>query len=415
MNLNKFTYNLFYLLLFSPILSYITLAILGIGPITAYFIYAFSAYGIYFTIINAKRIIFPKLLILLICYSIFLSIWEIINGGLAFRGLIQIIFNKPIMAIVFIIIIIYNTHFSTTFIKNSIQIFKITVFIAAIVSTIQIIEFSFLDASPIWAQGKLGDTLMGNIYEDRRNSIFGYVNQNELGLSYMPLLSVLIGSILFERKKYTYAFLTLGAITAFLSNNRYVIIAFFLITLQLILHKKKKASAIFMYVLSTSIILIISIQILTLFGYNISDWFSLRLFHEGSIQETTRYKAIDNFLIFFHRHIFWGTGVFITDEIRAASRSIGSSQIHVGYLAHLVSYGLVGSFFLFGFWFLLAKKLFQSARQTNFWGSFIAFSIFLWANFTLVYYSIFFYGIIYALIFDKYYSDIYNFKNKLIK
>ncbi len=412
--ITQITYNLFYLTLFFPVLSYITFGVMGLNIITDYFEYIFFLYGVFFILFNKKKIKFPSILYFLIFYSLLLSIWEIKNGGLDNRGFISIILNKSITSVIFIVVIIYNTNFDRSFIKRSIFIIKITVIFAAITSVIQIIEYSFLDANPIWSHGKFGDTLIGNLYEDRRNSIFGYVNQNELGLSYMPLLSVLIGFMLYQRSKLYYLFLFLGGITAFLSNTRYVMIAFIFITFQILLVKKLKVSGVLTYLLIIAISSFLLLQFFSFLGYDIIAWSNTRLFHEGSIQETTRYKAIYNFLIFFPRNIFFGTGVFITDEIKAASQAIGSSQIHVGYLAHLVSYGIIGSLFLFGFWFSLARKLFISAKQSKYWGSFIAFAIFLFANVTMVYYSIFFYGIFYALIFDKFFSDKQKFELKNI-
>ena len=152
-------------------------------------------------------------------------------------------------------------------------------------------------------------------------------------------------------------------------------------------------------------------------GYDFLDWYNTRLLAEGSIKETTRFKAIENFIVFFPREPIFGTGVHLTDEILSASKSVGSSQIHVGYLSHLVSYGLVGSFFLFGFWYLIAKKLLITAKQTNYWGSFFAFLTFLWAQATLVHFSIFYYGLIFALVFDKYIQDRhkYNIGKEFLK
>ena len=101
-------------------------------------------------------------------------------------------------------------------------------------------------------------------------------------------------------------------------------------------------------------------------------------------------------------------GQMITDEIKRASQAIGSSHIHVGYLSHLVAYGIVGCFFLFGFWFLLVKKLYRTAKQTNYWGSFFAFLTFLWAFATFSHSSIFLYGLIFALVFNKYFEDKFS-------
>lgn len=391
-------------MLLSPLLSYITFGLLGLKSITYYFMLFAFFYGIIFIIIKGKTIKIPGMLYLLIMYSVYISIWSFANGGFERRGLYQVIINKDITSTIFILIIIYNTYFSERFIKRSISFFKITVILAVIVSLIQVVNYSFLDANPIWSKGVVEKILSGDLYTNRRGSIFGYVNLNEMGLSYLPLLSVLIGILLYHRNRFYYVFLILGGISAFLTNARYVMIAFILITLQILIAQKVKIITLVKFIILISITGFLLIQILLYLGYDFNDWFNNRLFAEGSIIETTRYKAIGTFLKFFPQHVFFGSGG-VTEEITAASNAVGSSQIHVGYLAHLVYYGITGSVLLFGFWFLLAKKLFKTAKLTNYWGSFFAFLSFLWANATLVGFSIFFYGIIFALVFDKYISD----------
>jgi len=145
--------------------------------------------------------------------------------------------------------------------------------------------------------------------------------------------------------------------------------------------------------------------ILSILNFDVTNWFYERLFSEGSIKNTTRYAALENFLIFFPNAVLFGTGVHLTVEIELASRFSGSSQIHVGYLAHLISYGIIGSIFLFTGWLLFLKKLYLNAKHTRFWGAFFAFSIFLFANTTLVSYSFYSYGLIFAFVFDKYFVD----------
>lgn len=93
----------------------------------------------------------------------------------------------------------------------------------------------------------------------------------------------------------------------------------------------------------------------------------------------------------------------LTNQIEAASRAVGSSQIHVGYLSHLVSYGIIGSFLLFSFWFLLAKDLYRKAKLTKYYGPFFAFIIFLFTNLTLVDFNLFYPGIFIAFVFSEYY------------
>ena len=95
----------------------------------------------------------------------------------------------------------------------------------------------------------------------------------------------------------------------------------------------------------------------------------------------------------------------MTSEIIAESRKVGSSHIHVGYLSHLTAFGLIGCFFLFGFWYLLIRNLFKTARYSHYWGSVFAFLAFLWSFTTMSQSSIFYYGIIWAFVFDKYYIE----------
>lgn len=393
-------------MLLSPLLSYITFGLLGLRDITFYFRIFVLFYGIFFVLHLGNKIKIPKPAYLLILYIIFLFIWTFYNGEMDRRGVMNILINNVNISILFIIIIIHNTRFSERFTNNSILIFKITVILAAIVSVIQVFDYSFLDANSLWNIGKFRNTLLGNIYLFRRSSIFGYVNQNEIGLSYMPLLAVLVGFLLHNRKKIFFFFLILGGISATLTNARYVIIAFLIITLQIFIFYKVKAAGVVKYILMALILLTILYSSLGYLGYDINKWNKERLFEEGTIKNTSRYLAYEIFLEYFPQKPLFGTGVHLTDEIvRTLARR--SSQIHVGYLSHLVSYGIVGSFFLFGFWFLLAKRLYRTAIKTNYWGSFFAFLTFFWAQVTLVFFSIFFYGLIFALVFDKYFNDKY--------
>jgi len=410
LSITKTTQFLLFLLLFSPLFSYISFGILGLESITFYFKFVFCFYGCFFVYKKWKVIHFSALHYFWICYILYIIIWSFYNGIYERSGFLT---NKNLIYIstLFIIIIIYNTNFEERFIKNSILIIKITVIVAAIVSLIQFYNSSFLDANPLWDKwGGFESAFTGTLYEVRRSSIFGYVDQNEIGLSYMPILSVLIGFLLYNKTKFFWFFLILGGISAVLTNGRYIMFAFILITLQILIYQKSGIKGIVKFIFFIFFIFLFFYQVLDILGYDFNAWYNQRLLSEGSFNETTRYKAYENFLFFFPKNPYFGTGVHLTEEIKEASKAVGSSQIHVGYLSHLVSFGIVGSFFMFGFWFLLAKKLYKSAKYTKYWGSFFAFLIYLWAQTTLVYYSIFFYGLIFAFVFDKYVKD--NYSNK---
>lgn len=408
LKLNRVTSSLFYLMLFTPFLSYITYGLLGLPIITYYFKVIFCFYGMFILIKKWPAIKIDAILYFYIGYTIYILVWSFFNGYFEAKGLINSR-NLEYLSTISILFVVYNTKFSSLFIKRTILIFKVTVVVAALASLIQVFNYSFLDAGPIRYINEIGDTLQGNIYLDRRSSIFGFMDPNELGLSYIPLLSLLVGILLYNRNKEYLYFLILGGISSFLSNNRYVMIAFLIIGMQILVFQKIKFKGIIKYFLLSFVVLLVLYQLLKYLGYNLNDWYNERLFAEGSLKETTRYKAISNFITFFPKAPFFGVGIHMTKEIKEASNALGSSQIHVGYLAHLVSFGLVGSYLLFGFWISLAKKLYETAKLTNYWGSLFAFLTYLWAQATLVNYSIFFYGLIFALIFDKYFMDCHQY------
>jgi hypothetical protein len=389
-------------MLFSPILSYITYGLMGKDSITYYFQVFVIFWGVIFILIKNIKIHLSLVYYFLIAYILYVITWSFFNGLFAQKGL----FNDKNLAnisILSIIIIIYNTKFTDKFIKNFLFLSKLTIILAVTASIIQVFNSNFLN---VWERYNdfSPSVYNGDTYTDRRTSIFGYINPNEIGLSFIPLLSVTVGLLYFNNDKKYFLFLIFGGIIAILSNSRYVIVGYIIISLILLKSKNLKMSLIKYFLISFALFIIL-MQGLSYLGYDFNAWYENRLFAEGSIYETTRYKAWGNFVKFFPENIFWGTGVNMTNEIEMASNAIGSSQVHVGYLAHLLSFGIIGSFLLFGFWFLLARKLYKNAKKTMYWGSFFAFSTFLWSNFTLVYYSIFFYGIIFAFVIDKYLID----------
>jgi len=391
-------------MLLSPLLAYIYIVHLKLPKTLLHFyVFFILLYGFFF-ILKKKNILFPKYLWLLLLYAVYRFIWLQI-ADVDYHILTHIYYSILNFSILFVVLIIYNTNFSDSFKRNSILIIKITVVLAAIVSIVQVFNSNLLNAWPHWRPDK---DMTLDIYSYHRLSIFGFITQNALGLSFIPLLSVLVGYMLYVKDKKYYIYLILGGISAFLSNSRYIMVGFLIITFIVLAAQKIKIVGFFKYAFVLCVIGFFLYQALSFSGFDFKNFYENRLLPEGSIYETTRYKAIKNFLIFFPKTPIFGTGVHLTDEIKEASRNIGSSQIHVGYLSHLVSYGMIGSIFLFGFWFMLAKKLYSTAKFTGYWGSFFAFLMFFWAQVTLVYYSIFFTGLIFALVFDKYFKDKYK-------
>ena len=404
--MNRQVKILLYSMLIFPLLGYIYLQIGLPKSITQLYVFIFFFYGLYFYA-TKKIILVPKFLYPLAVFMLYFPIRAHIAGAYADKNILTIIYYDILHLSTFLlVVIIYNTKFEDKFIRTSIKIIKVTIIIACLVSIIQVFDRTFLDLT--YLQNSNDDILL-NQYLFRRESIYSYTS-NALGLSFIPLVAVFLGYSLFSKNKNYFVYIIGAGLVALLSNGRYIIIGFFIISLQIILNSKTKIAGIIKYATSAMIGILILYLMLIYLGYDLEQWFSDRLFREGNLEGTTRYKALITFGIFFPQAPFFGTGANLTDEIELVSGLFGSSQIHVGYLSNLVSYGVVGCSFLFGFWFLLARHLFQNAKKNKYWGSFFAFLTFIWAQATLVLPTIFFYGLIFALIFDKHYSDQYKIR-----
>ncbi len=403
---NTITEFIFLILLFTPFLSYITFGIYGKENFIYYFQIFIIFYSTFLLFYNKLfNIYIPKYLYFLFFYILYILFWSFFNGTFEKKGFFFSEIREQI-AVFFILLLINNIKISDKFIKTSIQIIKATIIIAFLVSIYQFFNPSFFDASELYRfkYFEKPNIDISNPYEGRRTSIFGYTDLNDIGLSFLPILSVFLGYYSHNKNK-AYLYFALGMVIAALSNTRYIIIGVVFLIFPLWKGSNFRIKHYLLNILTLSIVFIFTIILIQLIGYDLLDWFNVRLFAEGSIIKTTRFGALENFLIFYPQTPIVGTGVHMTPEIALASKFVGSSQIHVGYLSHLVSYGIIGSFLLFGFWISLTKELFKNAKISKYWGSFFAFIIFLWANLSLVMYSIFFYGLIFAIIFDRYFKE----------
>lgn len=406
LNLTKTTYFLLQSMLFSPFLSYITLGVLNLNPIDFYYRIIFVLYGFIF-VITQKNIVIPKFALFALIWVIYHFIWTMINGGdMGMGGFIGAFIKSPHLAIFFILVIIYNTKFSRKFILRTITIFKITVVIAFCVSIIQLFDSSFLNASHLWSWLQDVNIQESSQYVVRRHSIFGYIDLNAVGLSFLPILAILIGVLLYRKIKSQIFYLILGGVVSFLTNTRYIMLGFVITSMEFLMSGKSRIQSSVKFTILVVAMFFLGIQLFELFGYNISEWLDARVFREGSVEQSERYASYLVFLQFFPEYFIFGNGNIMAEEIVRVSTNLGTPFIHVGYLAYLVSYGIVGCFFLFGFWFLLFKKLLKTAKATQYWGSLFAFLTFLMSFATMVEVSIFFYGLIFALVFDKYFSDM---------
>jgi hypothetical protein len=393
---NKIARGLFLILLFSPILGYFYTETFLL-PKTINYSLSFVFFILGFLYIFKKNLKIHSFIVLYFLFAVYKLIWNIdVLSDDNIKILTRIWYYISDFSIVAMLIIIYNVTFTEKFIEISKKIIFITLILAAIVSIIQVFDMSFFN----YYNREYLENL--DIYTYRRGSIFSYIHISSAGYDFLPLLAITLSVLLMNKnKKFIICFIS-GGIVAFLSNNRYIMICYVFLYIMLYVYYKKNRLKYSLYVIIT--VLGFYYFLTNIIGYDLVEWYNERLLAEGSIQETTRYKAISNFIKFFPQHPWFGFGEQ-TYEIRKASSLVGSSHIHVGYLSHLVNYGIVGCSFLYGAWFLIMRKFYKTAKETNYWGSFFAFCCLLIAFATYSNSSIFFYGFMFAFIFDKYYND----------
>jgi len=400
----------FYLLAFTPIIGYLLRGLYGlkVAAITLFgniALFVVILMTIKFGYLALKK---PKYFMLGMLFAIYWFIWGQFNGIVEFSGLPKLIFANPFLLILFVFIIIENTSFSERFIKRLILLFKITIVISFIVSLIQVL----VDSHFFYPQQLIEETdTMSELgfYEIRNQSIFGYLDQNDIGLSFVPIISLFVGYHFYNKNNLIFMiFVIIAGLVCFLTNGRYVMINFILIFCQVFFLKNLTLFKKIRYLVSSVILIGLIITGLTYLGYDINDFWEERIMSESG---NSRIIAFDMFGRFFGEHPLFGTGVRTNNELMSALYG-RSSQIHVGYLSAFFEWGIVGASLIFIYWYRIAKDLYKKAKLSLFYGAFFGFMTFLIANTVLVQYTILFYGLIYCFVFSKYYYNIAGFENK---
>lgn len=405
--------GLVWLMFLSPLLSYITFGVLGAYSFLYYLRPLTIIGGAILIATNARSIVIPKEARFMFLFFLFRLGWNTyINSGLV--GAAKFILKSNELSMVMIFIIVANSVITSKDLQRYIKVMKLIVILTVVGSVWQVIDPDFMNA---WAlrndDTKYLRRVLGDIYSHRRASIFGYIHPNALGLSFIPTASALIGLLLWQGKqRLALMFLLLAALSAGLSNARYIMAGFVIISFQLLLVGGFRISNVMKYSISVIMAAIVAVIGLGYLGYDFGTWFEERLFAEGDISKNTRVQALFNFLRFFPDAPFLGTG-HLTEEIERASNAVGSSHIHVGYLSHLVYYGVVGCSLLFGSWFLLGRKLLTTARISRYWGSFFGFAMFLFAFATMSESSLVFLGIVIGLVIDRYVRSVTQSGNEM--
>jgi len=393
-------------MLFSPLISYYTQTYFGINSNTVFGVLTYPL--LFLTLVRASynkdlnigSYVMPGFL-----FGIYLFIWSYYNGeihsGEMYSGLKVVLLNNRYLQSTAILVLIYNTSIDDRFISTVIFMFKLTVFVAFIVTIIQITLDPFFLTSAT-STHEYWYLRHNSVITNQNVSIYGFL-WHEIDYSFLPIVTLLTGYLILTNKKFI-IYIFLGALVAIGTNSRTTMLAFITASLPYIWNHRHRFTGVIKYIALGLVGLLIFMIILNNIGYDLHNWVVKRLMSDSY---TTRINAFIAVAQHIPENIWFGTGSMKNSlDVNWKLKMFGGTQIHNAYLAHFVYQGILGLGFLMWFYFALLKKLLWNARKTKYYASLIGYIIFLQVQLTTIPFGgIFAYGLIYCFIFDKYYYD----------
>lgn len=404
--INKVNRYVIYAFAVYPLLSFILVKLtnIGAGNLLGALLY-FLALFVLFTR-EVKEVNFPTYLKYFLLFTVFTIYSDWINGNIT--EFIKYLYLNNIIKSFLILIVLENTYLDERLMKRLRKIMY-----AILVLSFVVILIQALFSPKFFVTDKVIEYLSSSLSPQKRySSIFSWSGDVSLGFSIPFIISILISeNYLDGQPKKNYLIYVLGFIITFLHKFRWVMISTLLVTLQTVNYSAGKVRSYIKYTFGLLLILVVSYNVMLFSGINVDKVIEDRILESDKKQledksASTRLLAFVMFAKFFPQNPIFGTGGIQTDALK---RSLGgrSSQIHVGFLSLFYYYGIVGGVFYLAFLFYLIKRLLFIAKRTKYWGSFYAMLTFITANLTLVSFDMYRMGIILAIVFHKYYEQLY--------
>lgn len=392
----------FYILLFYPILGYYTHRVLKSPPF--YFLFIMILISSFFTfndIYRIKPIKFPSYLKYfgLFCLLEFFTKYIVNNVTIGLNG--YIVMSLQYQVSFLILLIIENITFSRKFKDNSVKIMKYLIYFAAITSVIQYFNHSFI--VNIKTHYGLDDNIVG--YARRIYSIFtwgDHIGTRYFAVGLIIFYSIVLVENLGKTRTKILIIISVG-IVVLLSQTRVAMVTYIISTLLLASSRFSFKNIIYIILLLLAIDLFIN-----LINFDFDYFFTNRL---QSDSVNTRIEAFYHFAEVFPQNPFWGTGKILTNELyKIYGRA---TRIHNGFLIIPFTYGIFAAFFYYLFLIHLGIRLYSTARKSKYYASFVGFICFITANFAVNINHFIEPGLVFMIIFNKYFDDRLALDNNL--
>lgn len=327
-------------------------------------------------------------------------------------GLLKFLYSNPFILTLMAFLVVENTHFPPRWIRLATWVLGLTLITAAVVSLVQIFDPLFFRKSDSFISG-LTYERMKDFYGNNqgietgevsrflmgyRASIYSFVDPISVGMDGIAIFSLLLALKTGSRLK-SLIWVFAAALISFLSSSRWIMVNFLVVASQNIWIKKNIVWNAFKYAFYFIGLLMVLVPVAEFAGIDIHKFTKERLMSNDA---STRILAFTVFSKVFPDHPIIGTGGADTSKMTHLLKG-RSSQIHVGYLKLFYYYGLVGGLIFLTFLVSLLLRMWKMARESHYWGGFFAILAFFVANFTLVQFSLFYTGLLLAIIFSNHF------------
>lgn len=400
-----------------PLYGYMVVSFLHSDPdyLSGLVIYGLGAELLITKFRNNENLRLPGYLLLLGLFTLYIFISKIFISDVVIEtGLITYLYRDGFLRATVTLLIIENTRFDRKALDTSLKVLFWILIAAAGVSIIQIDNPLFFRNGG-WLNGygsfeqyeqylqNLGPFYIDDVRpvkEGYRYSIYSWISGISVGLDALAIFSILLGIRTLPKLKRYFLIISAGLVSI-LSSSRWIMLNFIVIFYQRILGKSNRIFYSLQLIFTLAIILATVALTANFLGVDLNQFFKNRLLDSSA---GTRLYAFEVFNKVFYDQPIFGTGGVDTPKMLMLIQG-KTSQIHVGWLKLFYYYGLVGGVIYIVFIISLLRYLYQLAITSNYWGSFFALLAFVLANFTLVELSVFYHGILLAMIFSRYLSN----------
>jgi hypothetical protein len=337
------------------------------------------------------------ILILLLYYIISAILSAYFYGGTLFY--FRDIYRNNFLLFALLLIALSSNTLSAGEYQNVYTGMYVLFFISVVVIIIQQFANPLFFTSKDWYVRDL-TSYQFNIIKDRLPSIYSFSGSQSAGIAFNAIYALLLEKSLKNNKRYlTIALFILALLYAIFQKSRWVLIYYFIVSLQIPIRTKFKFRRAVLYI----IIFILFIQTLIWAGVPLADIVNYRYLDKdvggithGSYQ--ARESSFRVFQQFVNVNPLWG--VQGEGNLSDFSRELGRSRprLLIGILDPLLLEGIVGSLWLYLFIAMLLRQLYLYGRHTRNYAYFLIFIGFLVTNLSINYMNFMDMGIIIMIV-----------------